>query len=137
MISSVLEGLTKFSIDLYLDSIDILKQVAAETREKMAQYATNDCVANARERWDRQVNSHGYRINYCLSEATRILNGEYYDLNFFDKDGSRVSNHTPNQSLNILSRNDIFETRGDFYTLINRRLRDLVLRAGREFANLT
>lgn len=132
MITSILEEITKISIDLYLDSVDVLKRVAEETRDQMATFASSECVESARQRWDRQVNSHGYRINFCLSEATRILKGEYHDKNYFDKDGSRVSNHVPNQSLNILSQHGIFETRSDYYTLINRRLRDLLLRAGRK-----
>lgn len=75
--------------------------VAADTRQQMSQIDSSPCTDSARERWELQVISHINRLNFCLSEATRILNGEYYDLDYFDKDGSRVSNHVQNQSLNM------------------------------------
>lgn len=132
MITGILEKLTKFSIDRYLDAIDVVKRVAAETREQMMTYESSPCTTNARDRWERQVLSHVNRVNYCIQEATRILIGEYYDLWYFDKDGARVSNHVQNQGVNIMTQNDVMDSNNDFYTLINRRLRDLLLRAGRK-----
>lgn len=132
----ILSDIQKFSLDLYFDAIDVIREVAAETRDEMAQLESNPCTEDARSRWERQVLSHGNRLNFCLSEATRILNGEYYDLDFYDKDGSRVSNHVQNQALNILSQNDLFLPRNQFYVLTNRRLMVLLLRAGRELNEL-
>lgn len=115
-----------------MDSIDAIKAVAAETRHQMASFGYSSCANASRVQWERRIIAHVNTLNFCASEATRILNGEYSDLTYFDKDGSRVSNHVQNQGFNIMAQNDIFETRGDYYTLINRRLRDLLLRAGRK-----
>lgn len=132
MISEILERLTKFSIDKFLDSTTVIKRVAAETRQQMTRYESSACTENARSRWERQVISHGYRINYCIQEATRILTGEWYELYYYDKDATRLTSHTPNQGVNIMSQNDVMDSNTDLYRLINNRLRDLVLRAGRK-----
>lgn len=132
LINPILEDIQKFSIDLFLDSVETVKEVAQETRQKMAEFGNSLCANASRESWERRVISYGNTLNFCASEATRILNGEFSDLTYFDKDGSRVSNHVQNQGFHIMAQNDIFETRGDYYTLINRRLRDLLLRAGRK-----
>jgi hypothetical protein len=132
LINPVLKDIQKFAIDLYLDSIDTIKAVAANTRAQMAVYGNSSCAVSARTRFDRRVISHvSMNLNFCASEATRILNGEFSDLTYFDKDGQRVSNHVQNQGFNILAQNSIFDLRGDYYTTVNRRLRDLLLRAGR------
>lgn len=132
MIHSILKPLEKLTIDLFLDSVAAVKSVAAETRAQMASYQTNACTADAQARWDRQVISYGYRLNFCLSESKRILMGEYYELNYFDKDGSRVANQVQNQGFNIMTQYDPVDPANDFYFLVNRRLRDLLLRAGRK-----
>lgn len=131
MISEVLENLTKFSIEKFFDALAEIKRMDAETKEAMSQFEANTCTERVQRRWDLQVLSHGNSLKYCMSEATRILNGEYYDLNYFDKDGARVSNHVQNQGLNIISQNDVMDSNIDFYILINRRLRDLLMRAAR------
>lgn len=128
----ILSDIQKFSIDLYLDAVSVIKTVAEDTRNRMAEFESSECTANHIRRFELQLLSFINRLNFCLTEATRILNLEYYDLNFFDKDGSRVSNHVQNQSLNILSQNDVLDTSLDFHLLINTRLRDLLLRAGRK-----
>lgn len=65
--------------------------------------------------------------------SKRILDGEYYDLNYFDKDGSRVARHVQNQVLNMIAINNVIEEGEHLYTIVNKRLRDLLLRAGRKF----
>ena len=101
----------------------------------MNEFGNSPCEIQSRLQFDERVISHVETLNFCASETTRILNGEYSDLTYFDQDGTRVSNHVQNQVFNILSQNDVFETRGDYYTLVNQRLRDLLLRAGREKHN--
>lgn len=132
MIVEILKNLNKLSIDLFFDAIAVVKAVAAETREEMESLEINLCTEDAIARWDRQVISHGYRMNFCLSESKRILLGEYHDLWYFDKDGARVSNHVQNQGLYMMTLNDPVDPANDFYKIINRRLRDLLLRAGRK-----
>lgn len=132
LVNPILEDIQKFSIDMFLDSVDAINAVAANTRQQMEELGLSSCANASRLQWEQSVIAHVNTLNFCASEATRILNGEYSDLTYFDKDGSRVSNHVQNQGFNIMAQNDIFDVRGDYYTLINQRLRDLVLRAGRE-----
>lgn len=132
MINPILEDIQKYAINLYLDSIDTIKEVAASTRQQMTELGNSPCQVQSRKQFDERVISHVETLNFCASETTRILNGEYSDLTYFDKDGTRVSNHVQNQVFNIMTQNDIFETNGDYYTLVNQRLRDLLLRAGRK-----
>lgn len=135
-VSSILESLTKISIDLYFDSLSIVRTTADDTRQQMTMLQPNSCTEDAIGRWNRQVTAYNYQLNYCLSESKRILQGEYDDLNYFDKDGARVSNHTPNQSFNMMLQHDIVQAGTGFYKIVNNRLRDLLLRAGRKFSSL-
>lgn len=121
-----------FSLDRYFEALTSIKNVADATREQMTQLEVSACSTKALRRWDLQVRAHTNNLNFCLREATRILNGEYYDLNYFDKDGARVANHVQNQGLNMMGHHDILEEGPNLYNIINHRLRDLLLRAGRK-----
>lgn len=133
MISSILEEITKLSIDLYFDALSIVKNSADDTLRQMTSLPPNSCTEDAIGRWNRQVNAYNYQLTYCLRESKRILQGEYDDLNYFDKDGARVSNHVPNQSFNMMLQHDVVQEGPGFYKIVNNRLRDLLLRAGRKF----
>ncbi|CRK93228.1 CLUMA_CG006772, isoform A [Clunio marinus] len=125
----VLSELSKYSIDKYFDGIDEIKLIARNTREQIEEFPLSQCSENSLNNWDLQVRSFGNRINFCLSEATRILNGEYHDLNYFDADGSRVSNQVQNQGLDILSTKEKIHLNRNIHQVINQRLRDLLLAA--------
>lgn len=132
MISAILKNITKLSIDLYFDALTVVRNEADDTRQSMTALPQNSCTEDAIGRWDRQVNAYNFQLAYCLRESKRILQGEYDDLNYFDKDGARVSNHTPNQSFNMMLQHDVVQAGPEFYKIINNRLRDLLLRAGRK-----
>lgn len=136
-ISAILETLTKFSIDLYLDSVERMKSTSQDVRNQVNALEASSCTENALDRFERNIIAHVNRLNFCLKEATRILNGEYYDLNYFDKDGARVANQVQNQSVLMMILNDPVDPNIDMYQLINRRLRDLLMRAARETSGVS
>lgn len=55
LINPILEDIQKFSIDLYLDSIDAIKLVAADTREQMSQFGLSPCANASRAQWERRT----------------------------------------------------------------------------------
>lgn len=73
MIVEILRTITKLTIDLYFDTLTIIKTVSTETRDKMTQMPSTNCTEDAINRWDRRVLSYiNTDLNYCLRE--RYLN---------------------------------------------------------------
>jgi hypothetical protein len=115
-----------------MDEVDRIKLVSNEVRDEIRAVGNSECVELTLSRFERNIIVHINRLNFCLKEATRILNGEYYDLNYFDKDGTRVASHVQQQSLHMMILNDATDSSNDMYQIINRRLRDLLMRASRK-----
>lgn len=130
-VTTLLAQLQLFSKDIFMDTYTEIKHLARDTEHIIRENEPSACRDRIERRFDLQVMRFGQRLSGCLAVATQIIKSEYSDLNFYHTDGQRLTVHTPNQSLNIISQTDIFE--GKFHFLINQRLRQLLSRAARKF----
>jgi len=129
-ISAYLYSINREIIESHINTYAFIKTTGIETREQFEAIPRTpesaQCLDNIINRWDLQVTRYGHRLATCVNAAFRLIAEWNGFLNNLHATGQLTGNQVQNLGLKVLAETEVFDTRDNLGTSVNREFRILL-----------